>query len=232
MTTRALEALQGRVRGPVITAMDSGYDEARRVYNAMIDARPQAVVRCTTAQDVAAVVRYAGETGTELAVRGGGHSVPGFGTADGAVVADLTGMRSVTVDPDQRLGRAAGGATWGGFNDTTARHGLATTGGHRLHHRGRWAHPRRRHRLPLSRLRSVLRQSAFRAGRDGRRHAADRQRTRAPRPLLVATRRRRRQLRSRHRVHLPVAPGQRHLRRPDVLRALRCPGGPGLLPGC
>src|SRR5450759_1812756 len=129
MTTRALEALQGRVRGPVITAMDSGYDEARRVYNAMIDARPQAVVRCTTAQDVAAVVRYAGETGTELAVRGGGHSVPGFGTADGAVVADLAGMRSVTVDPDQRLGRAAGGATWGGFNDTTARHGLATTGG-------------------------------------------------------------------------------------------------------
>jgi len=129
MTTQALEALRGRVRGPVITAADSGYDEARRVYNAMIEARPQAVVRCTTAQDVAAVVRYAGETGTELAVRGGGHSVPGFGTADGAVVADLAGMRSVTVDPDQRLGRAAGGATWGGFNDTTARYGLATTGG-------------------------------------------------------------------------------------------------------
>src|SRR5664280_1769771 len=68
MTTQALEALRGRVRGPVITAADSGYDEARRVYNAMIEARPQAVVRCTTAQDVAAVVRYAGETGTELAV--------------------------------------------------------------------------------------------------------------------------------------------------------------------
>src|SRR5450759_2472241 len=129
MTTQALEVLRGRVRGPVITAADSGYDEARQVHNAMIEARPQAVVRCITAQDVAAVVRYAGETGTELAVRGGGHSVPGFGTADGAVVADLAGMRSVTVDPDQRLGRAAGGATWGGFNDTTARHGLASTGG-------------------------------------------------------------------------------------------------------
>src|SRR5665811_2206346 len=68
-------------------------------------------------------------TGTELAVRGGEHSVPGFGTADGALVADLSGLASVTVDPAARTARAGGGATWGGFNEATHAYGLATTGG-------------------------------------------------------------------------------------------------------
>src|SRR5665811_2066771 len=68
-------------------------------------------------------------TGTELAVRGGEHSVPGFGTADGALVADLSGLASVTVDPAARTARAGGGATWGGFNEATGAYGLATTGG-------------------------------------------------------------------------------------------------------
>jgi len=95
----------------------------------MIDRRPAAVVQCADEADVAAVVRHAAETGTELAVRGGGHSVPGFGTADGALVADLSGLSSVTVDPSGRTARAGGGATWAGFNDATGAHGLATTGG-------------------------------------------------------------------------------------------------------
>ena len=76
----------------MVTEQDPGYDEARKVYNFMIERRPAAVVRCASAADVAAVVRHAAETGTELAVRGGAHSVPGFGTADGAVVADLSGL--------------------------------------------------------------------------------------------------------------------------------------------
>jgi FAD/FMN-containing dehydrogenase len=78
---------------------------------------------------VAAVVRHAAQTGSDLAVRGGGHSVPGFGTADGALVVDLSGLSSVVVDPASRTARAGGGATWGAFNDATAVHGLATTGG-------------------------------------------------------------------------------------------------------
>ena len=129
MTTTAPRALRDRVRGPVITPSDAAYDEARRVYNAMIDRRPAAVVRCTGVEDVAQVVRYARETGSDLAVRGGGHSVPGFGTADNAVVVDLSGMTSVIVDPQTRTARVGGGATWGQFNDATAPHALATTGG-------------------------------------------------------------------------------------------------------
>ena len=87
MSAQTIDALRNQVTGPVIAPGDPGYDEARRVYNYMIDRHPAAVVQCTGAADVAAVVRHAAETGTELAVRGGAHSVPGFGTADGALVA-------------------------------------------------------------------------------------------------------------------------------------------------
>src|SRR5664280_2039347 len=129
MTAQMIDALRSRVSGSVITPGDQGYDEARKVYNFMIDRHPAAVVQCTGAADVAAVVRHAAETGTELAVRGGEHSVPGFGTADGALVADLSGLSLVTVDPSGRTARAGGGATWGVFNEATGVHGLATTGG-------------------------------------------------------------------------------------------------------
>jgi FAD/FMN-containing dehydrogenase len=129
MTVLETDALRARVTGEVITPGHPDYNEARKVYNAMIDRRPAAIVRCTSATDVAAVVRQAAETGLELAVRGGAHSVPGFGTADGAIVADLSGLSTVTVDPETRTARAGGGVTWGAFNEATAAHGLATTGG-------------------------------------------------------------------------------------------------------
>ncbi len=129
MTAQTIDALRARVSGPVFAPGDQGYDEARAVYNFMIDRRPAAVVRCAGEADVAMVVRHAAETGAELAVRGGSHSVPGFGTADGALVADLSALDSVTVDPVGRIARAGGGATWGGFNEATGAHGLATTGG-------------------------------------------------------------------------------------------------------
>ncbi len=129
MAAVSFDVLRSQVSGPVITPGDSEYEEARKVYNFMIDCWPAAVVQCSTAADVAAVVRHAGEAGLDLAVRGGAHSVPGFGTADGALVADLSGLSSVTVDPAGRTARAGGGVTWGGFNEATAAHGLATTGG-------------------------------------------------------------------------------------------------------
>jgi FAD/FMN-containing dehydrogenase len=127
--TQALSTLADRVAGQVIRPEDDGYEEARRVYNAMIDARPAAVVRCTTDDDVVAVVRHARDKGLSLAIRGGAHSVPGFGTADGALVADLSPMQTVDIDDAARTATAGGGTTWGRFNDVTAAHALATTGG-------------------------------------------------------------------------------------------------------
>jgi FAD/FMN-containing dehydrogenase len=124
-----VEELRGRTSGQVITEDDPGYDEARAVYNAMIDKRPSVVVRPTDAADVVAAVTHARENGLDLAVRGGGHSVPGFGTVDDGVAIDLSGMRAVSVDPGSMTARAEGGATWGDFNDATNAHGLATTGG-------------------------------------------------------------------------------------------------------
>ncbi len=129
MSTQTIKDLTARVTGMVVTPRDGEYEDARRVYNQMIDKRPAAVVRCADAADVAAVVRHAAESGSPLAVRGGGHSVPGFGTADDAVVADLSGLNQVVVDPGKRLARAGGGVTWSGFNEETGKHGLATTGG-------------------------------------------------------------------------------------------------------
>ncbi|MGY1693010.1 FAD-binding oxidoreductase [Geodermatophilus sp. SYSU D01105] len=129
MTTQLPGTLADRVRGQVIRPGDADYEEARRVYNGMIDAHPDLVVRCAGTDDVVAVVRYAAESGRPLAVRGGGHSVPGFGTGDGAVVADLSLMQAVDVDPGARTASAGGGTTWGRFNDATSASGLATTGG-------------------------------------------------------------------------------------------------------
>jgi FAD/FMN-containing dehydrogenase len=129
MGAPSIEQLRDRVAGVVITPDDEGYDDARAVYNAMIDKRPAAVVRPTSVADVAVAVDHAREAGIDLAIRGGGHGVPGFGTCDGGVVIDLSTMRTVTVDPSARTARANGGATWGDFNDATAAHGLATTGG-------------------------------------------------------------------------------------------------------
>jgi FAD/FMN-containing dehydrogenase len=129
MTTATVGQLRDQVRGETITADDAAYEEARRVHNAMIDRRPRVIVRCAAADDVAAAVNFARESGLDLAVRGGSHSVPGFGTADDAVVIDLSRMQAVEVDPETRTARAQGGATWGAFNDATHAHGLATTGG-------------------------------------------------------------------------------------------------------
>ncbi|SDU14662.1 FAD-binding oxidoreductase [Jiangella alkaliphila] len=129
MSEFTLDQLREQVRGPVIAAGDDGYEQARRVYNAMIDRRPRVVVRAANAGDAASAVRYARENDLEVAVRGGSHSVPGFGTVDDGVVIDLGAMRGLRVDPGARTARAEGGATWGDFNAATYPYGLATTGG-------------------------------------------------------------------------------------------------------
>lgn len=129
MSKNTAESLRESVRGEVIAPDEEGYQDARRVFNAMIDRRPAFVVRCADTADVVAAVAFARENELDLAVRGGGHSVPGFGTADDAVVIDLSGMGGVQVDPEHSTARAGGGTTWGAFNDATHAHGLATTGG-------------------------------------------------------------------------------------------------------
>lgn len=129
MAKPTVDQLREQVRGEVITPEDPEYEEARKVFNAMIDRHPRVVVRCDGTEDVVATVNFARENQLDLAVRGGGHSVPGFGTVDDGVVADLSTMREVTVDPKARTARGQGGATWGAFNDATHAQGLATTGG-------------------------------------------------------------------------------------------------------
>jgi FAD/FMN-containing dehydrogenase len=113
----------------VITADDPGYDEARQVRNGMIDKRPDVVVQPVNAGDVMTAVRFAGDNDLSVAVRGGGHSVPGFGTSEGGVVIDLSAMKGVRVDPMTHTARVSGGATWGDLNAAAYPFGLATTGG-------------------------------------------------------------------------------------------------------
>src|SRR5206468_814143 len=91
--------------------------------------RPALIVRATSTTDAVAAVNYARDTGLDLAVRGGGHSAPGFGTSDGGVVLDLSLINNVFVDRVRKTARTGGGATWGDFNHATHAYGLATTGG-------------------------------------------------------------------------------------------------------
>jgi FAD/FMN-containing dehydrogenase len=121
--------LSQRVRGEVITPDAPGYDQARRVYNGMIDRRPLAVVRPADAEDVRTVVGVARDGGLDLAVRAGAHSVPGYGTVDGGIVLDLGSLKAVTVDPAARTARVQGGVTWGELDRETNAVALATTGG-------------------------------------------------------------------------------------------------------
>ncbi|MET9022340.1 FAD-binding oxidoreductase [Actinopolymorpha sp. NPDC004070] len=129
MDKPTVDDLRDRVHGRVVTPDDAEYEQARRVYNAMIDRRPRVVVQATNAGDVRATVDFARDSDVDLAVRGGGHSVPGYGTCDDGVVLDLSGMRGVRVDPRTATARAEGGATWGDFDSATHAFGLAAPGG-------------------------------------------------------------------------------------------------------
>jgi FAD/FMN-containing dehydrogenase len=117
------------VRGEVIVPGDETYDEQRRVWNAMIDRRPGAIVRCAGSGDVVASVRFARQHDLLVSVRGGGHGVAGKAVADGALTVDLSAMRGVHVDPTLATARVAGGCLWSDVDAETQAFGLATTGG-------------------------------------------------------------------------------------------------------
>ncbi|WP_405738390.1 FAD-binding oxidoreductase [Streptomyces sp. NBC_00028] len=125
----ALTALREQLVGDVFAPGDSGYDEARTVFNAMIDRRPAVIAQCVDEADVVRAVRFGRDLDLPIAVRGGGHSVAGMALNDGGLVVDLRHMREVTVDPAAQAVRIAGGATMSDLDRTCQPHGLATTGG-------------------------------------------------------------------------------------------------------
>ncbi|WP_373498361.1 FAD-binding oxidoreductase [Desulfococcus sp.] len=121
----AVDRFHERLRGRLLAAGDDGYDDARRVWNGMIDRRPALIVRCRGTADVIAAVAFAREHGLLTGIRGGGHNVAGSALVDNGLVIDLSEMRSVRVDPERRLARAEGGARLGDLDHETQAFGLA-----------------------------------------------------------------------------------------------------------
>jgi FAD/FMN-containing dehydrogenase len=115
--------------GELLAPGDGGYDEARAVFNGMIDRRPVMIAVCASTDDVVAAVNFAREQGLPLSIYGGGHGVTGAAVVDNGLVVDMRGMKGIEVDPAGRTARAEAGLNWGEFDAATQEHGLAVTGG-------------------------------------------------------------------------------------------------------
>jgi FAD/FMN-containing dehydrogenase len=131
--SRDVAQLGRRFQGQVLLPGQGGYDQARRVWNAMVDRRPAVIVRCASPADVAAGVRFGRARGLEVGVRGGGHSVLGLSVPEGGLMLDLSPLGAVGVDPDRRRAWVQGGALLGALDRATQRFGLATTAGNVSH---------------------------------------------------------------------------------------------------
>ena len=117
------------LRGPLLRPGEASYDEARTVWNGVVDRRPALIVRCTGPADVIAAVQFARTDNLLVSVRGGDHSLAGYAVCEGGLMLDLSPMKGVRVDPEAQRARAQGGARWRDFDHATQRVGLATTGG-------------------------------------------------------------------------------------------------------
>ncbi len=126
--TADIDDLTSTISGTVLTPSDRGFDDARHVWNARFERRPDVIARCADADDVAAAVAWARQGGVRLSVKGGGHSYAGTTVAGEGLLVDLSPMRRVEVDPDARRARVQAGATWGEVDAATQEHRLATTG--------------------------------------------------------------------------------------------------------
>lgn len=124
-----IQQLRRTLRGRVVLPGDGEYDNARKVYNGMIDRRPAAIARCADANDVAAAVRMGSASSVLISIRGGGHNAGGLGVCDGGLVVDLSEMRDVRVDAEAKTVRVGGGATWGEVDRASHAYGLAVPSG-------------------------------------------------------------------------------------------------------
>lgn len=122
---KAIDDLRARLRGALLVPAAAGYDEARSVWNAMIDRRPSVIARCLGVVDVVTCVNFARERGLVLSVKGGGHNIAGLAVAEGGLMLDLSLMRGVWVDPAARTARAQPGCLLGDVDRETQLHGLA-----------------------------------------------------------------------------------------------------------
>src|SRR5579883_2100192 len=123
------QELRATLRGDLILPADARYDQARKVWNGMIDRHPAAIARCTGAADVIQAVKFARRAKLPLAIRGGGHNVAGHAVCDGGLVIDLSRLKAIRVDSARQVARAEPGVVWGEFDRETQAFGLATTGG-------------------------------------------------------------------------------------------------------
>jgi FAD binding domain/Berberine and berberine like len=122
-------SLRAQFGGAVLTAADADYEEARHVWNGVIDRRPAVIARCASAKDVGAAIQFGRQRGLRLSVRGGGHNYGGYAVCDDGLMIDLSGLKQVQVDPASRRVTCGGGTTWGELDAATQAHGLAVTGG-------------------------------------------------------------------------------------------------------
>jgi FAD/FMN-containing dehydrogenase len=122
-------SLASQLHGTLVRPSDENYDEARALYNAMIDKRPALIAQVADVDDVVTAVNFGRENGLEIAIRGGGHSGPGLGSVDGGLMIDLAALSSVEVDPDAKTVTIGGGAKLGDVDAATNAHGLATPAG-------------------------------------------------------------------------------------------------------
>jgi FAD/FMN-containing dehydrogenase len=129
LTEAEVAAFQANVRGPLLRPGEAHYEEARRVWNGLIDRRPALIAQCAGVADVIQCVQFARTHGLLVSVRGGGHNVPGNAVCEGGLMIDLARMKGVRVDPTRRTVRAEGGVTWREFDHETQAFGLGTTGG-------------------------------------------------------------------------------------------------------
>jgi FAD/FMN-containing dehydrogenase len=125
----AVDGLATTLRGELISPGDPSYERHRRVWNGSIDRRPGLIARCAGIADVRSAIRFAREQGLLVAVRGGGHSFPGYSVCDDGMVIDLSMMKGIRVDPDARTARVQAGALLGELDRKTQEFGLAVTAG-------------------------------------------------------------------------------------------------------
>lgn len=123
------DTLDPTFEGELIRPGDPTYDEARSLFNGLIDKRPALIARCASPSDVRAALAHAREQDLIVAVRGGGHSTAGYSCCDDGIVIDTSPMKTVEIDAEARTGRFGAGLTWAELDAATQQHGLAVTGG-------------------------------------------------------------------------------------------------------